>query len=232
MALSLRVCATILLTALSMPGVCRAQSKGKPREVQPYPIAGEVHGTPVKETPALTDDDIALLAVRPAANPAGTPEAETPAEPATKESTDSSARPGEEEGGNRGAATADQREATEDSTADAHVRRRRASFPERPERAVGGRRGAGETPIRAGRIAAGRERDRAAASETRADSAAGERKSSSSQGRSGSLTRAAGPSKLTVALARRLRDTGVPAVLQRFPEVRTRGPSLWIHKDP
>jgi hypothetical protein len=85
MALSLRVCAIILLTALSMPGICRAQSKNKPPDVRPSPIAGEVHGTPVKKTPALTDDDIALLAPRPAANPTGTPGAETPAEAATRE---------------------------------------------------------------------------------------------------------------------------------------------------
>jgi exonuclease VII large subunit len=43
-----------------------------------------VHGTAVKKTPALTDDDIALLAPRPAANPAETPKPETAAEPATK----------------------------------------------------------------------------------------------------------------------------------------------------
>jgi|SRR5271157_381074 len=40
------------------------------------------------------------------------------------------------------------------------------------------------------------------------------------------------PSNLTVALGWRVGHTGLPAVLQRLPEVRTRGPSLWIHKDP
>lgn len=84
MALSLRVCTTILLAALSMPGVCRAQSKNKPPDVRPSPIAGEVHGTPVRKTPALTDDDIALLAPRPAANPAEAPKAEAAVEPATR----------------------------------------------------------------------------------------------------------------------------------------------------
>ncbi|MGB8493715.1 MAG: hypothetical protein WCE53_04880 [Candidatus Acidiferrum sp.] len=84
MALSLRVCTTILLVALSVPGVCRAQSKNKPPDVRPSPIAGEVHGTPVRKTPALTDDDIALLAPRPAANPAEAPKAEAAVEPATK----------------------------------------------------------------------------------------------------------------------------------------------------
>lgn len=86
MALSLRVFTTILLGVLSMPGVCRAQSKNKPPDGQPSSIAGEVHGTPVKKTPALTDDDIALLAPRAAANPAETPKAETAAELGARES--------------------------------------------------------------------------------------------------------------------------------------------------
>ena len=86
MALSLRVYATILLGTLSMPGVCRAQNKNKPPDVQPPPIAGEVHGTPVKKTPALTDDDIALLAPRPAANAAETPKTGAATEPAARES--------------------------------------------------------------------------------------------------------------------------------------------------
>jgi len=86
MARSLRVCATILLTALSMPGVCRAQSKKKPPDVRPSSIAGEVYGTPVIKTPALTDDDIALLAPRPAAKPAETTKAEVAAEPGARES--------------------------------------------------------------------------------------------------------------------------------------------------
>jgi hypothetical protein len=85
MALSLRVCAIILLTALSMPGICRAQSKNKPRDIQPSSIAGEVHGTQVKKTPALTDDDIALLAARSARNPTETPKTEAAVEPATRE---------------------------------------------------------------------------------------------------------------------------------------------------
>lgn len=84
MALSLRVCTTILLGALSLPGACRPQSKSKPPEAQPTSIAGEVHGTPVKKTPALTDDDIALLAPRPAASPAEAPKPEAAAEPTTK----------------------------------------------------------------------------------------------------------------------------------------------------
>jgi hypothetical protein len=88
MALSLRVCTTILLGVVSMPGVCQAQRKNKPRNAQPSAIAGEVHGTPVKKTPALTDDGIALLAPRPAANPAETPKAETAAQPATKASAE------------------------------------------------------------------------------------------------------------------------------------------------
>ncbi len=86
MALSRRVFTTILLGAVSMPGVCRAQSKNKPRDIQPSSIAGEVHGTQVKKTPALTDDDIALLALRPAANPAVTRKTEAAAETTTKES--------------------------------------------------------------------------------------------------------------------------------------------------
>jgi hypothetical protein len=93
MTLSLRVNATILLTALSVPGVCRAQTRNKPPDVQPSSIAGEVHGTQVKKTPALTDDDIALLAARPAANPAETPKAETAAEPATKASAEAAQDP-------------------------------------------------------------------------------------------------------------------------------------------
>ena len=84
MTLSLRVCTAVLLGVLSMPGACRAQSNAKPQDVPPSSIAGEVHGTPVKKTPALTDDDIALLAPRPAANPAETPKPEAAAEPATK----------------------------------------------------------------------------------------------------------------------------------------------------
>jgi len=95
MALSLRVFTTILLGAVSMPGVCRAQSKNKPPDVQPSSIAGEVHGTPVKKTPALTDDDIALLAPQPTANPAETPKAETAAEPATKASPEAPQNPEE-----------------------------------------------------------------------------------------------------------------------------------------
>jgi hypothetical protein len=71
-----------------MPGVCRAQSKNKPPDVQPSSIAGEVHGTQVKKTPALTDDDIALLAPRPAANPAVTSKEEAAVEPATKASAE------------------------------------------------------------------------------------------------------------------------------------------------
>ena len=67
MALSLRVGAMIVLGMLGLPAVCRAQNKDKPRNVQTSSIAGEVHGTPIKKTPALTDDDIALLALRPAA---------------------------------------------------------------------------------------------------------------------------------------------------------------------
>jgi len=77
-----------MLGALSLPGVCRAQSKNKPPDVQPSSIAGEVHGTQVKKTPALTDDDIALLAPRPAANPTVTPKAESAVEPATQASAD------------------------------------------------------------------------------------------------------------------------------------------------
>lgn len=85
MALSRRVFTTILLGAVSMPGVCRAQSKNKPPDVQPSSIADEVHGTQVKKTPALTDDDIALLAARPAANPVEALKPEAAAEPATRE---------------------------------------------------------------------------------------------------------------------------------------------------
>ena len=86
MALSLRVYATILLGTLSMPGVCRAQNKNKPPDVRPSSIAGEVRGTQVKKTPALTDDDIALLAPRPAANSAETPKTDAAAQSAEKES--------------------------------------------------------------------------------------------------------------------------------------------------
>ena len=75
MALSLRVCTAILLGAMILPGVCRAQSKNKPPNAQPSPIAGAVQGTQVKKTPALTDDGIALLAPRPA---------KTATDPATK----------------------------------------------------------------------------------------------------------------------------------------------------
>ena len=88
MALSLRVVTAVLLGVVSMPGACRAQSKNKPPDLKPSAIAGEVHGTPVKKTPALTDDGIALLAPRPAANPAETPKAETAAQPATKASAE------------------------------------------------------------------------------------------------------------------------------------------------
>jgi hypothetical protein len=88
MALSLRVVTTILLGVLSMSGACRAQSKNKPPDAQPSSIAGEVHGTQVKKTPALTDDDIALLAPRPAANPAETPKTEAALESATKASAE------------------------------------------------------------------------------------------------------------------------------------------------
>ncbi len=85
MPLSLRVYAAVLLGILSLSGVCRAQNKNKPPDVQPSSIAGEVHGTPVKKTPALTDDDIALLAPRPAANPAETPKTDAAAEPGARE---------------------------------------------------------------------------------------------------------------------------------------------------
>ncbi len=85
MPLSLRVYAAVLLGILSLSGVCRAQNKNKPPDVQPSSIAGEVHGTPVKKTPALTDDDIALLAPRPAANPAETPKTDAAAESAARE---------------------------------------------------------------------------------------------------------------------------------------------------
>jgi hypothetical protein len=95
MALSLRVYATILLGTLSMPGVCRAQNKNKPPDVQPSSIAGEVRGTQVKKTPALTDDDIALLAPRPAANSAETPKTDAAAEPATKASAEAPQNPEE-----------------------------------------------------------------------------------------------------------------------------------------
>jgi len=88
MALSLRVVTAVLLGAVSMPGACRAQSKNKPPDVQPSSIAGEVHGTQVKKTPALTDDGIALLAPRPAANPAETAKTDAPGEPATKASAE------------------------------------------------------------------------------------------------------------------------------------------------
>jgi len=84
MALSLRVCMAILLGAVSLPGVCRAQSKNKPPNAQPSPIAGAVQGTQVKKTPALTDDEIALLAPLPpktATDPATKATPEAPQDP-------------------------------------------------------------------------------------------------------------------------------------------------------
>ncbi len=93
MTLSLRVYMTILLGTLSVPGVCRAQNKNKPPDVQPPPIAGAVHGTAVKKTPALTDDDIALLAPRASASPAETPRTDAAVEPASKESAADSQDP-------------------------------------------------------------------------------------------------------------------------------------------
>ncbi len=93
MTLSLRVYTTILLGTLSVPGVCRAQNKSKPADVQPPPIAGAVHGTPVKKTPALTDDDIALLAPRPTANPAENQRTDAVVEPAARESAADSLGP-------------------------------------------------------------------------------------------------------------------------------------------
>lgn len=95
MALSVRVVTAVLFGAVSMPGVCRAQSKTKPPDLQPSSIAGEVHGTQVKKTPALTDDGIALLAPRPAANPAETAKTEAAAGPATKSSAEAPQNPEE-----------------------------------------------------------------------------------------------------------------------------------------
>ncbi len=93
MTLSLRVYMTILLGTLSVPGVCRAQNKNKPPDVQPPPIAGAVHGTAVKKTPALTDDDIALLAPRATASPAETPRTDAAVEPAARDSAADSQDP-------------------------------------------------------------------------------------------------------------------------------------------
>src|SRR5208283_2503524 len=128
-------------------------------------------------------------------------------------------RSGEEKSGDRGARTADQRKADEDSTPDAHVRARRTSVPERPERAV-----------RGGRIAAARQGDRAAASKTRADSATKRRQSNPGQGPGGELTRTARAIQIDRCAGPPPAGHWNPAVLQRFPEVRTRGPSLWIHQ--
>jgi len=93
MTLSLRIGTTIVLGILSTPGVCRAQSKSKPPDAQPSSIDGEVHGTPVKKTPPLTDDDIALLAPRPATGTVGAPKTDAAAEPAAKESATATQEP-------------------------------------------------------------------------------------------------------------------------------------------
>jgi hypothetical protein len=93
MTLSLRIGTTIVLGILSTPCVCRAQSKSKPPDPQLSSIDGEVHGTPVKKTPPLTDDDIALLAPRPGANTVGTPKTDAATEPAAKESATATQEP-------------------------------------------------------------------------------------------------------------------------------------------
>jgi type IV secretory pathway VirB10-like protein len=88
LALSFRVGTAILLGILSVPGVCRAQSQTQSPDAQRSPIADEVRGTPVKKTPAPTDDAIALLAPRPAANPAETLATDAAARPAAKETAE------------------------------------------------------------------------------------------------------------------------------------------------
>lgn len=83
---SLRVFAMISLCALSVPGLCRAQSKSKGKEkvsdIEASQTSTGMKGTSVKKAPVLTDDDIGLLVAR---QPARSTDA-AKAEPAAKES--------------------------------------------------------------------------------------------------------------------------------------------------
>jgi len=88
LALFFRVGTAILLGTLSMPGACRAHSNTQSPDAQPSQIVGQVRGTPVKKTPLPTDDSIALLAPRTAANPAESLKRGTAAGPAAKESAE------------------------------------------------------------------------------------------------------------------------------------------------
>ena len=76
-----RVCAAILLGILSVPGAGLAQGRHKPRHARQSRTIGGVQGTPVKMSPALTDDAIALLALRTAVNPTETSKTEAAVKP-------------------------------------------------------------------------------------------------------------------------------------------------------
>ena len=82
---SLRVFATISICALSVSGICRAQSKSKKPDAESAQTSTSMHGTPVKKAPVLTDDDIGLLVARQPANSLDTPKAAAAAEPPAKE---------------------------------------------------------------------------------------------------------------------------------------------------
>jgi len=119
MALSLRVFTTILLGAVSMPGVCRRRARTS-RRCPTILNSCEVHGTPVKKTPP---SPMTISRYWRRSRPPTQRKLPRRRQPrACNEGISrSSAESGGEEGGNCGAGTADQREATEDSTSDAHV---------------------------------------------------------------------------------------------------------------
>lgn len=81
---SLRVVTLILVCALFVPGICRAQNKTKDKvsDVEAAQTSTGLKGTPVKKAPVLTDDDIGLLVARQPAK--STEVAKT--EPAAKDS--------------------------------------------------------------------------------------------------------------------------------------------------
>jgi len=79
---SLRVFAVISVCALSVSGICRAQSKNKKPDVEAAQTSTGLKGTPVKKAPVLTDDDIGLLLAR---QPASSADAAKP-EPTAKDS--------------------------------------------------------------------------------------------------------------------------------------------------
>ncbi len=88
MSFTLRVFAMTLLGALSLPGGSWAQTKNRPPGVEESRIATGTGGTSVKKLPAITDDDISLLAVGAPAKSAETLKADPTTDAAAKESAE------------------------------------------------------------------------------------------------------------------------------------------------